>query len=1032
MKIRYSCAGGLLIALILCALLVPASAQAQSQAILRWAEAGKPGTRGNVIARLSEVSEIAIGSGGVFYAIDSANAKVYRSLNAGIAWEDITSRLTIAGAVLPAARIAVAPDNAAIVAAVTNAGTKVCLSTDGGFTWIDTSVPSLAGTIQTIAISKLYTETGNTLREIAIGTADWGDATATTTGQVWVFQFGEFFSSWRNQNIIVDPSHEGGEISAIAYSPNFQLDRTILVIASTASDVVVCQNQTRLCIGKRSTSAGTTSWNTVTGYPVEIGTLASPSAGDAPGVSRIVSSLALPSDYSGNELALERKVFASYDREPDAPSPNDDVYRLDDTTPSRLNANSGAAINIASLAYHGTVASGELLAGDVSRVPGLLTVQVRRTANPFAPSPTWQVASQPPSGPGKAQVSWNSDGTVAYCGTSQSPGDPLVPPDESAFSRSLDGGDTWEQISLIDTSITVLDVAVAPSPKSLFLATASAAGPESVWRSAGEPLGRYWGRVLTMNTTSNRVILRLSPNYRTDYTLYAAEVPDPLGVGGNLIMMSHNRGNSWHQRLAPDAVIDMAVADRDTVYVALSDGRISKSTNGAWFWENPAGTSLPNINMLSIAPKETILVGGKNGEVAYSTDGGASFTQTPTVGTDKVWVVADAGYEENSVIYAGNGNGICRKAIGDGSNWECIRTLSANQRISGLVIADGILYGAWYDTVAGSSGVERCLEPTTLIPEWDTMDIGSEARRFDTTPNSLQVSSTATEVSLWAIDTASPALMVYDDTLAKVRPTLTAPDQVQPDPLSGRNSQFAITWPSVSTCNEYEVEIYADAGCTALVLSAPTVAPAIAYRPSDIANPSWVVGAGQLTSGRDYYVRLRVKNQLSGDQIRGLWSAPVKLTVALGVPVRAPYSGPLLVAPMFGATNAPQKPAFTWGMMLGATEYEFVLAKDAGLIQIVAGTPVRVKSTAWQCPSELDYGTTYFWRVRAITPAASDWSPVASFTTMAKPASPPPAPPPSPPPAPEPLAPSYLLWLMVSISTMLIIGLIVLIVRTGG
>jgi len=1029
MKIRYSCACGLLIALILCVPSVPVSAQVESQAILRWAEAGKPRAEDNVITSPSEVSKIAIGSGGVFYAIDGENAKVYRSSNAGVTWEDITSRLTIAGVVLPATRITVAPDKAGTVAIVTNAGTKVYLSTNGGTTWTDTSVPGLAGTIQTIAISKLYISAGN-IREIAIGTAVWGDA--ATTGQVWVFQMGETISAWRNQNITVDGVLFGGEISAIAYSPNYQLDRTILVIASTASDVALAyQSKTWLCIGVRDTPSGTTSWNTTAGYPVEVGTPASPSAGDAPGVSRIVSSLALPSGYSSIQLSSMR-VFASYNREPDALIPNDDVYRLDGATPSRLNANGGAAINIASLAYYGTLIKGELLAGDVNPVPGSLTVQVRWTANPFDLSPSWQLASQPPSGPGNAQVSWSSDGTVAYCGTGQSPGVAL---DQSGFSRSLDGGDSWEQISLIDTSVTVLDVAVAPAPKSLFLATASPVGPESVWRSAGDPLGRYWGRVLTMDTTSDRVILRSSPNYRTDYTLYAAE------VGGDLMEMSHNRGNSWYQRRAPGTVIDMAVADRDTVYIAVAGGRISKSTNGAWGWGNLVGTSLPNINMLSIALKETILVGGKNGEVAYSTNGGASFTQTPEVGTGDVWVVADASYKENGIIYAGNGNRIYRLAIGDGGNWECIRTIGANQQMTGLAIADGILYSAWYDTVAGSSGVERCLEPTTLIPEWDTMDVGSTTTRFDTAPNSFQVSSTATEVSLWAIDTASPVLMVYDDILAKVKPTVTVPDQVQPDPVSGRNSQFVITWLAVSTCTEYDVGIYTDAGCTALVLSAPTLTPAIAYRPPSITSPSCVVGAGQLTSGKEYYVRLRVRNQHSGDQIRGLWSAPVRFTVAPGVPASAPYSGPLLLAPISGVTNAPRKPAFTWAMVPGATEYELVLAKDAGLTQIVAGTPVRVQNTAWQCPSELDYGTIYFWRVRAIVPVASDWSPVSSFTTEAKSAITTPVPLPSapstslplsPPPAPEPIIPLYLLWLMVSISTIMIITLIVLIIRTGA
>jgi hypothetical protein len=191
------------------------------------------------------------------------------------------------------------------------------------------------------------------------------------------------------------------------------------------------------------------------------------------------------------------------------------------------------------------------------------------------------------------------------------------------------------------------------------------------------------------------------------------------------------------------------------------------------------------------------------------------------------------------------------------------------------------------------------------------------------------------------------------------------------------------------------------------------------------------VEAGQLTSGRDYYVRLRVKNQHSDDQIRGLWSKPVKFSVAPGVPVRAPYSGVVLTAPNFGATSVPLRPGFTWGTIPGATEYELVLAKDASFSQVVAGTPVKVKSTAWQSPSELDYGTTYFWRVRAIAPVASDWG-TGVFTTESAPV-PPPQPQLSPPPSTTPPAaqatPSYLLWMVIGI--ILVIALLVVIVRTG-
>jgi hypothetical protein len=103
MKTRRAC--GLLAVLLLCVALVPSPAQADTAA-LEWTTVDKPGTSGNVVVSPSEVSEIAIGSSGVLYAVDAEYSRLYRSLNAGLSWEDITRWLVDAGAELPASRMA--------------------------------------------------------------------------------------------------------------------------------------------------------------------------------------------------------------------------------------------------------------------------------------------------------------------------------------------------------------------------------------------------------------------------------------------------------------------------------------------------------------------------------------------------------------------------------------------------------------------------------------------------------------------------------------------------------------------------------------------------------------------------------------------------------------------------------------------------------------------------------------------------------------------------------------------------------------
>ena len=1017
MKIKHVC--GLLALLLLSATLVPYPVQAETA--LEWIEVDKPGLVGNIVVTPSEVSEIAVGRNGVLYAIDSENSKAYRSLNAGVSWEDMTSYMLDADAQLPASKVAVAPDKPGIVAVVSNDSTEVYLSTDGGMTWVDSRVPDVAGTIQAVAISNQYTEAGESLREIAIGTAVWGNN--VTSGQVWVLRLGETWASWQDQSLVIDPSHVGGEVSALAYSPDYQRDRILVVVASTAADVAVdFQNRTWLCLGERDTEDGTTSWDSFDDYPAEIA-----AAGDAEGVAWVNSSLALPSDYSSEDESL-RRLFVSYNREPDA---EDDVYRLDDTTVHRMNADGGADINIASISYHGTTDSGTLLAGDVDPVAGTFTVQVRRTSftDGFHSSPTWYPSTVPPTGPGNAKVAWSPDGKIAYCGTGQSPGASL---DESALSASLDG-DKWRQLGLMDTTIKLADIAPAPDSKSLFLTTYNPFGPEGVWRSAGDPLGRYWERLLAMDTATDAVILRLSPNYSDDSTMYAAE------AGGKLMAVSYNRGNTWQWRRAPGPVIDMAVEDEDTLYVALPGGKITKSTDGGRRWEAAAEIGLPDINMLAIADKETILIGSRNGEVAYSTDGGTSFTQISEVpGDGDVQVVADANYPENGSIYAATNlpdAGIWRWSIGTSTEWEQIdkfvTELGKGQCIGGLAVgSEGTLYALRSEPASDTTGgMTRWLCPTCptcMDFEYDFINFSlPQCATFDPTavfPNTLpylKLSGDAEQNELWAVDTANQTIYRFEDTLCKFGPSLDAPADravisTGPCPCDYVTSLF-LHWTELSGTTTYEGAIYLDSEGTLSVWSGG----------SDSTSIMAVGGASSahLDTGATYYWRVR-----SIEPIKSPWSeiwsfAPSLGAVSVGVP-----------SP--GAIDVPIKPVFTWNSVAGAIGYEFVLARDSEFTEVVVAMvgADALPATAWGCDRDLDYETTYFWKVRAISvDSYGEW--VSSVFTTEAALSPSashfssPLPEQTQLPQPTPSVPFYLL-IIIGLGTTLVIVLLVLIVKT--
>jgi hypothetical protein len=517
-----------------------ANAQDNSLLPLKWEVVEKPSIKNEIVVFPSEINRMAA-SHDIVYVVDTVNEKLHRSNNGGLTFTDISNALITSGVTLPIYEIAVAPDRPQYVAVVTNSRTRVYISDDSGVTWHGTGNISLAPLeeIRCITISNGYLSSGSPpvlLHDIAIGTADW----VADAGRICTLQMGGSFSTWIDQVLIL--SGTGPAVSAVAFSPKYSSDPTILATASDSSGTSV--NGTSLCIGARDIWAQTTKWNSAAGYT------AYPMIIDAAFVvgMTVMSSIALPSDYDGSDTKT-RLAFVGYTRRPIG---SNDVYRIDDDVGSpvqRLKVAGGVPVNISSIAYYGTLVSGKLLAGYADPI-GLNIAQVKWTLNPLGTpigtpdSTVWNIAIQPPSGPGNALVAWSYQGTVAFCGTGYIPPPLITQPDESAFSQSYDNGDTWEQTSLINTILRMCDIAPAPDSRSLFMATFSEFGPEAVWRSAGEPLGTYWSRIYSMRTSSDMVLLRLSPDYSNDYTIYAVEADSDIAQPGQHLEKTLRTGTS--------------------------------------------------------------------------------------------------------------------------------------------------------------------------------------------------------------------------------------------------------------------------------------------------------------------------------------------------------------------------------------------------------------------------------------------------------------------------------------------------------
>jgi hypothetical protein len=130
----------------------------------------------------------------------------------------------------------------------------------------------------------------------------------------------------------------------------------------------------------------------------------------------------------------------------------------------------------------------------------------------------------------------------------------------------------------------------------------------------------------------------------------------------------------------------------------------------------------------------------------------------------------------------------------------------------------------------------------------------------------------------------------------------------------------------------------------------------------------------------------------------------------------------------------PLRPNFAWNPADWATGYEFILARDSGFANVITTlTGVNaLNTTVWACDRDLDYNTTYFWKIRAISPTSySEWA-VGIFTTEAvsSPVTPPPPPPPATTAPTSPPVNLAFIWAIIGISATLVISLLVLIVRT--
>jgi hypothetical protein len=695
--------------------------------------------------------------------------------------------------------IAIAPDNPEIVAAAVSLVTdptnqKIFFSVDGGTTWNNSLWPPPApqDPAAGYAISALDISMNYGGFDMLVGVRN---GTAPGLNNLWIMR-SQGYSGWNVQSASGTPASASpfaGDVVAARFSPTYNGDSTVAVVFSTNTGVAATTG-TYLITGVRDIAKNFTTWQPASSA-VEIKRPTDP-AGLSPGSLEIITAdLKMPSDFSGQSASL-RRFYISTDASGANGTVARGVFRVDDTTvyclmdnTSTFQIQSAAATSrrVASIDYWGTYASGKLLVGERLGKACTASVPVWFTDSPtVCPVPCWYSAKKPPTGAagydwlptctanlvgyGNASVAWSpafagqgvayaATGAMSYDGgfvaiTNQAndqlswPGGifNIVLLDESAFSLTRNNGETWNQLSAIDTRIIKLtDVAPSADCTTVYLATVNdnihCSGFDSVWRSStnekvvspplpGLPIGNIWERVYCRVTAAscnqvqaNYAILRLAPD-RLDGQIvgWAAGGTSGLDYIGGFRVGPNTRAMAW----SPDfgdywadinprvAVQDFAFESSTVLYVLQSDGNVQKMpyTGTAWASSTLSVSSMTGKahTIEAMAPDKVLVAqaaGASNTDVVgYSSNGGTSFMpmgiapSTPaSVGYHAIF---DTDFAKNATVYLASDQGFNTASIA----WPTVAGSADVNTPAGLVFRNLVPAGSnsnWTDMLTGAN-----------------------------------------------------------------------------------------------------------------------------------------------------------------------------------------------------------------------------------------------------------------------------------------------------------------------------------------
>ena len=196
---------------------------------------------------------------------------------------------------------------------------------------------------------------------------------------------------------------------------------------------------------------------------------------------------------------------------------------------------------------------------------------------------------------------------------------------------------------------------------------------------------------------------------------------------------------------------------------------------------------------------------------------------------------------------------------------------------------------------------------------------------------------------------------------------------------------IVLSWAEVSNASGYKVYIARTADSGALPTGSGAAGCSTCVVSYVVNTNTALIGADQLREGESYTWVVAA----TSEDLVGTWSARTTFTLAALSPTLLPAPTP--AAPDNASVIADDQPVFAWDTVASATSYRLVVARSASALPsdpTIAACPSCVINTIADregrfMPSAgvLQPGETYFWRVKARSPAQyGNLSPVYTFT----------------------------------------------------